>query len=92
MSVKSVMSVFDSASRLFGQPFYVPATAAAVRSVSDETNRAAADNALYQHPEDFELYHIGDFDDCSGLLTAVSPPSLVCRVKDLLNPNSAKPG
>lgn len=91
MSVKCVMSVFDSASRLFGQPFFVPATASAVRSVSDEANRAATDNALYQHPEDFELYHVGDYDDCTGLLTAVSPPVLVCRVKDLINPLSAKP-
>lgn len=91
MSVKCVMSVFDSASRLFGQPFFVPATAAAVRSVGDETNRAAADNALYQHPEDFELYHIGDYDDVSGALIPISPVVLVCRVKDLINPLSAKP-
>ncbi|QCQ85082.1 nonstructural protein [Blackfly microvirus SF02] len=91
MSVKVVCSVFDSASRLYGQPFFVPALAAAVRSVGDETNRAAADNALYQHPEDFELYHIGDYDDSSGLLTAVCPVVLVVRVKDLVQPVPAKP-
>lgn len=91
MSVKCVMSVFDSASALYGQPFYVPAIAAAVRSVSDEANRAAADNPLYQHPDDFELFHIGDFDDVSGLLTAVSPCVRVARVKDLVQ-SSAKHG
>lgn len=89
--IKCVMSVYDSAAQLFGQPFYVPAVAAAVRSVRDETNRAAADNALFQHPEDFELFHIGDFDDVSGLLTAVSPCVRIARVKDLAEPVSAKP-
>ena len=88
MSTKSICSVFDSASRLYGQPFFVPAIAAAVRSVGDEANRAAADNALYQHPEDFEVFHLGEFDDVSGVFTPLSPVVCVCRVKDLI---TAKP-
>lgn len=91
MSVKNVCSVYDTASRLFGQPFFVPALAAAIRSVGDETNRAAADNPLYQHPDDFQLFHVGDFDDCNGLFTPVSPPCLLVRVKDLVLQVPAKP-
>jgi len=91
MSIKCVISVWDSASALYGQPFFVPATAAAIRSVRDEANRAAADNPLYQHPEDFEVFHIGDYDDVSGLLTAVCPCVRIARVKDLADPLLAKP-
>lgn len=91
MSVKFMMSVYDSASQLYGQPFFVPAIGAAIRSVADEANRSAADNSLYQHPEDFELFHVGHFDDVTGLVTAVSPTVRVSRVKDLVNPVPAKP-
>lgn len=84
MAKKQICSVWDSASVLFGQPFFVPALAAAIRSVGDETNRAAADNSLYQHPEDFELFHLGEFDDSNGLFVPLSPPVRIARVKDLV--------
>ncbi|WNK13123.1 MAG: nonstructural protein [Microvirus sp.] len=87
MAIKQVCSVYDSASRLYGQPFFVPAVAAAVRSVGDEANRADKDNALYQHPEDFSLFHLGSFDDSEGCFSPVGEgefsPVLVARVKDL---------
>ncbi|WNK13673.1 MAG: nonstructural protein [Microvirus sp.] len=83
MSIKNVCSVFDSASRLFGQPFFVPALGSAMRAVGDEVNRAAADNSLYQHPEDFELYHVADFDDVHGKFIVLDSPKLLARLKDL---------
>lgn len=89
MSIKQVVSVYDTAAQVFGQPFFVPSLAVAVRSVGDETNRAAADNPLYQHPEDFELMHVGTFDDASGKLLPCDVVDRVCRVKDLV---SAKQG
>jgi len=81
MATKVVCSVHDTASDLFGQPFFVPAPAAAIRSVGDETNRQAADNPLYNHPEDFVLYSLGTFDDVSGAFT--SEVKIIARVKDL---------
>lgn len=87
------MSVFDTAAASFGQPFFVPAVAAGVRAVADEVNRAAADNQLFQHPEDHVVYVLGHFDDVSGELTNVYDssdekleklPRVVARCKDLV--------
>ena len=88
MTVKIVCSVFDSAARVFGQPFFVPATGAAIRSVRDEVNRVAADNALYQHPEDFELFSVGQFDDLEGVMHGIAKPVLIVRCKDLVDAKS----
>lgn len=66
MTKRCVLAVFDSAIQAFGQPIFVPAIGAGVRSFSDEVNRSAADNQLANHPEDFELHYVADFDDESG--------------------------
>jgi len=69
MSKRCVLAVFDSAVQAFGQPFFVPAIGAGVRSFVDEVNRAAPDNQLANHPDDFELSYIADFDDERGEFT-----------------------
>lgn len=63
---RAVCAVFDSAVQSYGQPFFVPAVGAALRSFVDEVNRKAPDNALNAHPEDFVLFHLADFDDETG--------------------------
>lgn len=69
MAIRYVCAVFDSAVQAYGQPFFVIATGAAVRSFVDECNREAADNGLYMHPEDYVLYQLGAFDDETGEFT-----------------------
>lgn len=64
--IRQVVAVKDSAAETFGQPFFVSAVGAAVRSFQDEVNRSAADNPVYQHPEHFSLWRLGTFDDVSG--------------------------
>ena len=83
MAIKQVVCVFDSAAQLYGQPFFVPAIGSAIRSIRDEVNRSATDNPLFQHPSDFELFHVGTFDDVSGVLASVEPIVRVARCKDL---------
>jgi hypothetical protein len=61
-----VCAVFDSAVMAYGQPFFVPAIGAALRSFTDEVNRKASDNALSQHPEDYTLHVLATFDDETG--------------------------
>lgn len=63
---RAVCAVYDSAVELYGQPMFVAGVGAALRSFIDEVNRAAPDNALYSHPEDYTLFHLADFDDTTG--------------------------
>jgi len=68
-----VCAVRDRASDTFGRPFFVIAIGQAIRSFTDEINRASADNSFNSHPEDFDLYEIGTFDDDSGDLVSIKP-------------------
>jgi len=76
-----VVAVFDSATGTFGQPFFVPAEGAAVRSFRDEVNRSAADNSLFMHPEDYTLYALGKYDDEEG--TFEGNKAVLVRGKDM---------
>lgn len=61
-----VVAVMDRALPAYGRPLFVPSIGVAMRSFADEVNRASADNQMNQHPEDFELWHLGEFDEASG--------------------------
>ena len=70
MSKRCVLAVRDSAVQAFGQPLFVPAIGAGLRSFVDEVNRAAPDNQFNQHPDDFELHYLADFDEETGQFTS----------------------
>lgn len=63
-----VFSIRDRAANVYAQPFFAPTTAVAVRMFTDEVNRSDQNNNLFRHPEDFDLYEIGSFDDNDGEL------------------------
>jgi len=62
---------------------FVPSTGVAIRSFSDEINRSDADNQLYNHPDDFDLYTFGDFDDTTGLFNLFEQPKLLSLGKQV---------
>lgn len=87
MTKRIVVSVRDSATQLFGQPFYVSAVGQALRSFTDEVNRKAQDNPLYNHSEDFELHELASFDDETGeYFEPASGKRVLARGKDVQNP------
>lgn len=80
-----VCAVFDSAVQAFGQPFFVPALGAAIRSFTDEVNRKASDNALANHPDDYTLHALGTFEDETGTFEADdNSRRALCRGKDVV--------
>lgn len=78
-----VVSVKDRAADVFNRPFFVPHRNVAIRDFTDEVNRVAGDNQLNKHPDDFDLYLLGEFDDSSGSFVNNDPQVLV-RAKDVL--------
>lgn len=83
MTVLFVCAVKDSAVQAFNRPFFVPTVAAAARSFTDEVNRASEDNVMYRHPDDYELWCLGTFDDESGVFSG-GEARPVSRAKDVL--------
>jgi len=64
-----VFSTFDRASEAFSPPFAAPHSGVAIRSFQDAVNNPNKDSDLCNHPDDFDLYEIGEFDSSTGLLT-----------------------
>lgn len=60
----------------------MPSTAYAVRSFTDEVNRVAADNPMHAHPDDFELYLLGHFDEDDGTFD-MADRRMLARAKDV---------
>lgn len=75
-----VFAVRDRAADAFGTPQYNVARGSAIRSFSDAINSGS--DALANHPEDFDLYELGSFDDRVGLFET-GVPQMIAVGKDL---------
>ena len=81
-------AIRDNAVGAFMRPFVMQSVAQAVRSFGDEVNRQADDNNMFHHPEDFELWLVGVFDDSQAPYIAGGSERRVAAAVDLKNPLS----
>lgn len=79
----TLCTVKDRAADAYGRPMFVPSTGIAIRSFSDEINRQAEDNQMYNHSDDFDLYELGEFDDNTGLFSLHEQPKLLTLGKQV---------
>lgn len=82
MSRLVIVAVLDSAVKAFMRPFYAPTLEAALRSFYDEVKRGGEDNMMAKHPDDFQLWYLGEFDEESGLFSHLDQMRQVARAKD----------
>lgn len=80
-----ILSVFDSAVNGFGRPLFVPHTGAGIRSFTDEVNRFDPNNTMNAHPEDFVLFHLGEFDDSDASFKLLDKPRMLVRGSEVKN-------
>jgi hypothetical protein len=76
MAKLSMVCVFDKAVGAYMRPMFVPSNGAAVRSFGDEVNRVASDNLMHHHPSDYELYHVGFFEEENAEFESIKPALL----------------
>lgn len=67
-----LFSVFDSAAKRFLEPFYAPTIEYAIRSFRQTVN--SSESTIQRFPEDYTLFHIGSFDQESGMLNPGAAP------------------
>lgn len=72
----------DSAAGVFGMPSFHATIGAAVRGFGDAVNRDEPNNVLFAHPDDFELFHIGSFEDGLARFELLESPKAIARGKD----------
>jgi len=81
-----IVSVKDRAANAFGRPIFVTAIGQAIRSFQDEINRVADNNEMNKHPDDFDLWHLGTFNDQTGELEQLLEPVQLAIGKQLKTP------
>lgn len=69
----NVYAVLDAKIGSYGNLFLDFTDESAIRGFTDGVNNADPQNKWYSHPEDFTMYRLGDFDQATGTLKAVSP-------------------
>lgn len=89
MSRMSVYAVLDVKANAFVSPHFHKSHGQAIRDFSAAVR--GGKSMLSNYPDDFSLYHLGYFDEVSGLLEDVTPPVFLSRASEhvSLNPASA---
>jgi len=79
-----VCSIRDIKAETYAQPWFVVSEAVAVRSFTDLVNNQERGGTMFTHPEDYQLFAIGEYNDNTGEIVAINPP------KHLVSANSVK--
>ena len=77
----AVCAVKDRAVDAYNRPLYVPTVGVAIRSFNDECNKK--DSELHAHPEDYDLYELGQWDDQTAIYVALEQPRVIARAQDI---------
>lgn len=73
-----IVAVRDIVANVFGQPMFVGTLGGAIRSFGDQcTNTTDASNVLATHPEDFELYQLGEYNDENARFELLAEPKQI---------------
>lgn len=78
-----VVVIRDRGADVFGAPNFVASVGGAIRGFADEINRNAEGNVLFKHPQDFDLFKLGTYDDETAEF-AVGRPEQIAVGKDLV--------
>lgn len=71
-----LVCMHDAKSETWTAPRAEPSVGAALRNFADAINDSQQNSILQNHPEDFTLYHIADYDINTGLITLIDKKAL----------------
>lgn len=78
-----IIAIRDSVGDVYQHFSSIQSVGAAVRSFTDEVNRASPDNMLYMHAADYELFLLGEFDVVTGRIEVHADKVSLCRGADV---------
>jgi len=65
-------SIYDSKGEAYMTPFFSQSKGTALRMFMDEV--ANPKSVINHHPEDYSLFHVGEFDELRGVIIPVATP------------------
>jgi len=67
-----IFAIYDKKGISFGLPYYALQKGQAIRGFTDAVNDPSS--PYNKHPEDFTLFHLGEFNDQTGKIEPLSQP------------------
>lgn len=83
-----IYALYDRAVAVYGRPVFSPGWGALAREIKDEIvgNHAPGGGGhLRSHPEDFDVYELGAFEDTSADFQIYAKPLLVCNCSSFVD-------
>ncbi|QCQ85126.1 nonstructural protein [Blackfly microvirus SF02] len=81
-----IFTVYDSKVGAYNRPFFEPSKGSALRSFMDAI--CDKDSQLSKHSEDYTLFHIGEYDDQTAVLTSYKTPASLGVASELKSSSS----
>lgn len=88
MMLLHVFSVYDSKIGAYLQPFFLQTKPAAIRAITDCVRDP--EHRFGQHPEDYVLFHLGTYEDNTGVWGINPSPEVMAGGHELLNPEGSE--
>ena len=67
----NIYSIYDQAAKAYTSPFFMHNHGLAIRAFSDQVN-SQTENQIQKHPEQFTLFHIGEYNDETGNIESLT--------------------
>ncbi len=67
-----ICTIYDAKAEAYMQPMFFQSAGQAVRSFSDVVNDKS--HAIGQHPEDYTMFCVGEWDERSGKIEVLTAP------------------
>lgn len=83
MSLLQMFSVFDVKAEVYSQPITAPTINTMGRILGDVLSEGKHAYAI--HPEDYVLFHLGEFDDSTGQVDLLVAPNSLFSLKTLIS-------
>lgn len=71
----NIFAIRDSKAEQYKNLFLIESHGEAERAFSDTVNHEAQQNTMFHHPEDFDLYHLGQMDTETGKINSLPTPT-----------------
>ena len=82
--------IHDTASGVFDLPFCMRSEAEAIRAFTDAC--VSADGMIGKHPEHFQLFYVGAYDDNTGKIDSVAPRHVANGIELVAKARRIEPG
>lgn len=86
-----VCAVHDRVAQQYRPPMFLRSRGEGIRMFTDAVNNSSQDNLLYLHADDFDLYHVGEWDDETCFFELREVPELLILGRDAKKPVEESP-